>query len=688
MASKFHGPILQLRGNFILKNNKQLTYKYKILNDMKIRRPFKYLMVIPFIIYSITCKKLDIIELTKIKTGTINNLSINSATVTSTFVDVGENIYEYGHCWGTNTNPTIDDEKDLKVSSPPKGEFSSNLINLLPNTSYYVRPYAKEEDAVKYGESVQFTTNPLVYDNLYVFGAATDAGWTAADAIPMIKYSDKKFRGFVHLTKNSGGIKFLGELNKDIEWGINPENDKELSLMSNKLAIPPPIAEGFYLIEVNFNDLSYRITRVIWGMIGTAVHPHDWSVDKPMTYIAPYTWKLDVTLIDGIFKFRANNNWGNNDYEQALNLGDNLADGSLEHGGLDILVSTGGYTITLKIHPTDGYTYTMTLNSNVPNIITTFAESHWEMGTTHDITWYDNISENVYIQLFKSDSYLRDIAINISNTGNYSWSIPTDLEEGSDYKIKVASVSNIEVMDLSNTFQLSSASGTTGTVTDYDANTYNSVKIGLQWWMAENLKTTHYSDGTAIPLVTDSLIWAALGDNNTDKAYCYYENYIANADAYGNLYTWSSAMNGATGSDANPSGVMGICPVGWHLPSDSEWKELETYLGMNQVDLNLNTEFRGSDEGGKLKETGTVHWSSPNMGATNEKGFTALPGGRRMDGSTGAFDRINLYTYFWSATNSNETDSWCRKLSYDISNIGRFDNGKSYGYSVRCIKDF
>lgn len=125
---------------------------------MKIRCPLKYLIVIPFIIYSTTCKKLDINELTKIKTGAISNLGLNSATITSSFIDVGENVSEYGHCWGKNTNPTINDEKDMKGSTPPKGDFSSDLNNLEANTIYYARPYAIEGDVTLYGEQKSFNT--------------------------------------------------------------------------------------------------------------------------------------------------------------------------------------------------------------------------------------------------------------------------------------------------------------------------------------------------------------------------------------------------------------------------------------------------------------------------------------------------------------------------------------------------
>jgi uncharacterized protein (TIGR02145 family) len=112
------------------------------------------------------------------------------------------------------------------------------------------------------------------------------------------------------------------------------------------------------------------------------------------------------------------------------------------------------------------------------------------------------------------------------------------------------------------------------TVTDYDGNVYNTITIGNQTWMAENLRVTKYPNGTPIPLATDNIAWANLEDNGTDDAYCYYNNNASGeANTYGALYTWAAAMgDNAVSSSSNPSGVQGVCPNGWHLPSDDEWK--------------------------------------------------------------------------------------------------------------------
>ena len=153
------------------------------------------------------------------------------------------------------------------------------------------------------------------------------------------------------------------------------------------------------------------------------------------------------------------------------------------------------------------------------------------------------------------------------------------------------------------------------TVTDIDGNTYKTVKIGNQIWMAENLKVTHYRNGDIIPNVTNNFEWAYLSTG----AWCVHDNDGSYANTYGYLYNWYAVND-----------IRNIAPEGWHVPTDEEWKELEMYLGMSQTEAD-DTGYRGTNEGGKLKEAGTTHWETPNTGATNETGFSALPGGCRSN---------------------------------------------------------
>ena len=272
-----------------------------------------------------------------------------------------------------------------------------------------------------------------------------------------------------------------------------------------------------------------------------------------------------------------------------------------------------------------------------------------------------------------------------SGTGDFTTTI-TDLEPGTTYNVRAYAINSVG-MDLGYELSFTTLSGLeTSTVTDYDGNTYQTIKIGEQWWMAENLKVTNYSDGTQIPLITNNTEWGDLVDNNTDRAYCYYNNNANNeTETYGALYTWAAAMNGNESSSNNPSGVQGVCPTGWHLPSDDEWKELEIYLGMSQTEAD-EIDWRGTDEGGKLKEIGITNWTSPNTGATNESGFTARPGGTRHEGD-GLFYGINSWGEWWTSTEESGINAWARYPYYNNSKIFRSISNKSHGFSVRCIKN-
>ena len=198
---------------------------------------------------------------------------------------------------------------------------------------------------------------------------------------------------------------------------------------------------------------------------------------------------------------------------------------------------------------------------------------------------------------------------------------------------------------------------TYGSITDIDGNTYKTVTIGTQTWMAENLKVTKYNDGIAIPNVTDNTAWGEL----TTGALCDYGNIPSNSETYGKLYNWHAVNTGK------------LCPTGWHVPSDAEWTELTDYLGGTSV------------VGGKLKETGTTHWASLNTGATNETGFTALPGGYRI--FNGPFSYIGYFGYWWSATKLGANDAWYRRMFYNASSVDRDYYDKELGFSVRCLKD-
>jgi uncharacterized protein (TIGR02145 family) len=193
-----------------------------------------------------------------------------------------------------------------------------------------------------------------------------------------------------------------------------------------------------------------------------------------------------------------------------------------------------------------------------------------------------------------------------------------------------------------------------GTVQDIDGNVYHTDTIGIQVWMVENLKTTRYRNGESIP--TDNTAW------ETSGAYSNYNDNISNGVTYGRMYNWNAVND-----------KRGLAPAGWHVATDSEWIALVNYLeGLNVA-------------GGKLKEAGTTHWLSPNTGATNETGFTALPGG--FCGGYGVFSELGTYGMWWTSTEVQNNYAYYRTIFCDGSYISSSYILKRFGLSVRCVKD-
>jgi len=197
-----------------------------------------------------------------------------------------------------------------------------------------------------------------------------------------------------------------------------------------------------------------------------------------------------------------------------------------------------------------------------------------------------------------------------------------------------------------------------------DNQVYPSVKIGDQCWMAKNLNV-----GTTI------LGSTSMADNSLVEKYCQMDNEL-NCAVYGGLYTWDEMMEYTT----IPAG-QGICPAGWHIPTDADWCTLTTYLDAT-VECS-ESGWLGTDAGGKMKEAGTSHWLSPNTGATNSSGFNGLPGGSHN--YTGTFDNMTSFGFFWSSMQSGSGTAWYNYLHTNSATVARYNGSKNSGFSVRCI---
>ncbi len=196
-------------------------------------------------------------------------------------------------------------------------------------------------------------------------------------------------------------------------------------------------------------------------------------------------------------------------------------------------------------------------------------------------------------------------------------------------------------------------------VRDRDGNLYRAVRIGAQVWMAQDLRVTRYRDGSPLSLTTDDAKWR----DATTGAYCWYENDRAGYRAmYGALYNFHAVTD-----------ARGLCPAGWHVPSDAEWAALVKRMGGPRV------------AGGKLKDTLASHWSRPNRGATNRSGFGGLPGGGRA--RAGWFGDRGSHGTWWSATEEDTAYAWHVGLDHGNAGVSRNAGHKASGFCVRCVKD-
>lgn len=256
-------------------------------------------------------------------------------------------------------------------------------------------------------------------------------------------------------------------------------------------------------------------------------------------------------------------------------------------------------------------------------------------------------------------------------TGEFSSKI-TDITDNTTYFVK-AYATNQEGTSYGAEYEFETWA-LESSVRDIGGNKYKTKVIGEQKWMAENLATTRFRDGSSIEYVgEEDDQWRT----TSQPYYGVYEDEGDNQSTYGFLYNWYVIEDERC-----------VCPEGWKVPSEEDWQELERYLGMDDYEIE-RTELRGSDHGGKLKATGTVRdqtgfWRSPNTLATNETGFTALPGGFRDQ--RGYSEQLHYIGNWWSSTTAEADSAWIRYLFHDSGQIGRFYFPKNMGLSIRCIK--
>jgi len=419
--------------------------------------------------------------------------------------------------------------------------------------------------------------------------------------------------------------------------------------------------------EVTANTTTYEESSLTYGetytyrvRAYTTINQSAYSNENSAQMIIQAPTNLTVTAIDDqtirltwtdncLFEsgFKIERKAGSSDFSQVAEVNANTT--NYEENGL-----TYGETYTYRVRAYTSINHSDYSNENTAQMIIvapTDLNAEAIDDQTIRLTWTDNCSFESGFKIERKTgnedfSQIAEIDANISNYNDNGLSN------------EVVYIYRVKAFTQNNESGYSNEMVDPWHVIDFDGNVYKTVKIGTQIWTAENLKVTHYRNGDPIPNVTDNTEWS----NLTTGAYCNYNNDPTNAITYGKLYNWYAVADSRN-----------LAPIGWHVPSDAEWQTLVNYLGGEEV------------AGGKMKEAGTEHWASPNTGATNESGFSALPGGMRSDT---AFYQLGNDAYFWSVTDCDSYRAWEWTLFYNFADIYRNDlTTKLSGKSVRLVRD-
>ena len=404
----------------------------------------------------------------------------------------------------------------------------------------------------------------------------------------------------------------------------------------------------------------------------------------------------------------------------------NIGEGTVVYGSFNnIDWSAGTFFLKSEIDPTGGSNYTISSTQqllSVPYALYANEAGNSFSGNYNDLTNKPTIpaaANNATLTIQRNNSTVGTFTADASSDKTVNISVPTttsELTNNSDYITAdqlnallnamnsrmdslqtVLSAQNVEIASLSNTVDslgayadslgnivdecgcLSAFHCGTSTISDFDGNAYSTVKLGGQCWMAENLRTTHYSNGDPIDLGATTSTTIPYRYNPASDS--------TNVSTYGYLYNWAAVMNGATSSEANPSGVQGICPTGWHVPSDAEWTALKEYVSsQSQYVCGSNSANIGkalASTTGWDSSTSTACGVGTTQSTNNASGFNARPAGNYYASGGNGF---GYYGNFWTTTETSG-NAYSYNLSYTSPSLNRSNSGEASGFSVRCVRD-
>jgi len=649
--------------------------------------------------FSVRCMKdttMTSIISPNITTTKVNTISTTTATCGGIIMsDEGGPITARGVVWSKATNPTIS-LSTKTIDGIGIGTFISKLSNLLPNTTYYIRAYATKSLGTVYGNELSFTTTnvsmgipcpdiPTVKDidgNIYNTVQIGTQCWMK-DNLRVSKYRDGSL---VPLDESGGAIgSEIGQtwsskiVGARTVYGHDAKNYTIYGYLYNWVAA----VDSKGLCPLGWHvpaDQEWTIlTNNLGGEIGVGgkmksqgleywTIPNTGASNESGFTTLPSGYRNHDGLFSGIGY--GNFFWSTTEYNNA-----NAWYLGLSSANFYVYRYYRFKKIGASVRCLKDTTSIVSIPKLITNTITTITANSASSGgnitadggapiTTRGIVWSTNINPTIDLSTKTSNG---------TGIGSFTTSL-TNLTPKTTYYIR-AYATNSAGTGYGNeiTFTTSDSSNVMGipcpgtpTVKDIDGNIYNTVQIGTQCWTKENLKVTKYKDGTTIPLDGSGGADGSGSGHTWDRktgARTVYGHIAANLVTYGYLYNWYAATD-----------KKGICPSGWHVPSDEEWTNLTTQLGEKTI------------AGGKLKSTGTTLWDSPNTEATNESGFSALPGGKRS--RDGTFNSIGSFAFFWSSMGEN--GPWLRDLTAYKSTVDRsagYLSDEAVGASIRCLKD-
>ncbi|MBO4655562.1 MAG: fibrobacter succinogenes major paralogous domain-containing protein, partial [Bacteroidales bacterium] len=661
------------------------------------------------------------VSLPMVTTNTVSSITTTSAicggNVTS---DGGATVSARGVCWSTSQNPTVSDSHTTNGTGI--GSFTSSITVLSPDTTYYVRAYATNSVGTAYGSQVSFTTptSSTGQNDQPCPDAATvtDIDSNTYNTVQIGNQCWMKENLRTTRYANGDSISIGTESSEITPYRYSPNNDANnvptygylynwLAVMhgtSSSSANPsgvqgicpngwhvPSDAEWTQLTDYVGSQVQYQCDNNSDYKAKALASTTGWTSSTTIcavgndpssnnatgfSVLPAGNYGLYLGFGDGALFWSASETNDHNAYSRTLSYGSSLVlrfDDGKYHGFSVRCVRDATSSVSLLTVTTNTVSSITTTSATCGGNVTTDGGA---TVTARGVCW--STSPNPTL----ADNHTTDG----SGTGAFTSSI-TGLAEGTTYYVR-AYATNSQGTSYGTQRSFTTTSSSTGqdgqpcpgaaTVTDIDNNTYNTVQIGNQCWMKENLRTTRYANGDSISIGTES---------SEITPYRYSPNNDAsNVPTYGYLYNWPAVMHSASSSTANPSGVQGICPDGWHVPSDAEWTQLTDYV-------RSQTQYRCDNSSENIAKAlaSTTGWNSStntcavgnNPSSNNATGFSALP----ACFYDGGYYNIGNGAYVWSATENRDYYAYYRNLYYNDANVYRYGNDKFYGFSVRCVRD-